>query len=538
MNLFFQLPISMRRSYVQNVNDHFFPKRNLLRLLKFFFEDRTANDIDCAFEKTLRSSAVSQILAKQSAVNGALSHWKLICLGSFIRLLKPEVVVETGVAHGSSSAVILEALEEHGRGTLYSIDLPVFKSDDGELRPWLQGYSFQAGDVSTVRDLDQVGWLVPSYLRSRWKLILGDSLSELPMLISDLPPIDFFLHDSLHHGAHMTQEFELVWPGLKNGGFLFADDIFLKMHSAVPDFANRHGESVKSYLQLGIIRKAGKRQMARSSQEMWTRVWSRESRPGTIRLEFEMESKSVRWRKIRNAVLRKYGSIAGLQVIEIGSGSGTYGLLMALEGARITLFDQNESAFDRAKQSYDEWGQRFERRLADAFALPSDLMGRFDIAMSFGLAEHFKGPRRFRIFESHLRLLKPGGLLIVSVPNRAFLPYRIGKFLLEASGKWEFGLEIPFSHRELRSIAKHLGLAHWQVIGSGVIGDFANYWLIQRLLHLPHYLWENLLKRVQGKSGARVLALKDRFHYFPLDFESSLDDYCGYALVLVGSLPV
>ena len=40
------------------------------------------------------------------------------------RLIDPEVVIETGVAYGVSSAFILKALQENDRGTLYSIDLP------------------------------------------------------------------------------------------------------------------------------------------------------------------------------------------------------------------------------------------------------------------------------------------------------------------------------------------------------------------------------------------------------------------------------
>ena len=40
-----------------------------------------------------------------------------------VRSLKPETVVETGVCYGASSAYILQALKDNGRGVLYSIDL-------------------------------------------------------------------------------------------------------------------------------------------------------------------------------------------------------------------------------------------------------------------------------------------------------------------------------------------------------------------------------------------------------------------------------
>jgi predicted O-methyltransferase YrrM len=40
-----------------------------------------------------------------------------------MRKIKPKIVVETGVSFGITSSFILQAMEENGFGTLYSIDL-------------------------------------------------------------------------------------------------------------------------------------------------------------------------------------------------------------------------------------------------------------------------------------------------------------------------------------------------------------------------------------------------------------------------------
>lgn len=50
-------------------------------------------------------------------------------LYTIIRIRKPDIVVETGVAQGVSSTFILQALEDNGRGQLYSIDLPPAGAD-------------------------------------------------------------------------------------------------------------------------------------------------------------------------------------------------------------------------------------------------------------------------------------------------------------------------------------------------------------------------------------------------------------------------
>lgn len=119
------------------------------------------------------------------------------------RLLVPSVVVETGVAYGVSSAFILRALEENGRGTLYSVDLPPLGREAE--RFW--------------------GIAAPEELRDRWRLHRGASGRVLPRLLEETGPVDLFVHDSLHTLGNMRREFETVWPHLRTGGALLADDV-------------------------------------------------------------------------------------------------------------------------------------------------------------------------------------------------------------------------------------------------------------------------------------------------------------------------
>jgi predicted O-methyltransferase YrrM len=119
------------------------------------------------------------------------------------RLLEPEAVVETGVAYGVSSAFILRALDENGRGTLHSVDLPPLRR--GYERLW--------------------GVAVPDGLRDGWQLHRGSSGRILPGLLRRSGPVDLFAHDSLHTRRNMRREFEAVWPNLRRGGILLADDV-------------------------------------------------------------------------------------------------------------------------------------------------------------------------------------------------------------------------------------------------------------------------------------------------------------------------
>jgi predicted O-methyltransferase YrrM len=118
-----------------------------------------------------------------------------------VRALRPERCVETGVARGVTTRMILEALERNGSGHLWSIDLPPL------------GDEYAGQSAVAVRD------------RSRWTFLRGASRKLLPGLLQELGPIDLFLHDSRHTRRNMLMEFGHAWPALRRGGVLIADDV-------------------------------------------------------------------------------------------------------------------------------------------------------------------------------------------------------------------------------------------------------------------------------------------------------------------------
>jgi predicted O-methyltransferase YrrM len=119
------------------------------------------------------------------------------------RAYKPDVVVETGVANGVTSAYVLLALADNHRGTLYSIDLPPL-----------------AGDSRFY-----VGRAVPDRLRARWQLVIGPARRLLSGALERNGPPDVFIHDSLHTYSHMKWEIGAAMASMRAGGVIIADDI-------------------------------------------------------------------------------------------------------------------------------------------------------------------------------------------------------------------------------------------------------------------------------------------------------------------------
>lgn len=163
-----------------------------------------------------------------------------------VRLLKPDVVVETGVCDGYSSRFILLAMERNRHGRLCSIDFP---NQDVELGV----DNKRQRDV--MPDRKATGWLVPSALRSRWSLHLGDAKVFLPQVLESLGHIDIFIHDSLHTYEHMMFEFRTAWPRLRESGLLLADDC--DWNPAFREFATGVGApTVMFNARVGAIRKS------------------------------------------------------------------------------------------------------------------------------------------------------------------------------------------------------------------------------------------------------------------------------------------
>jgi len=84
-----------------------------------------------------------------------------------VRHTRPEVVIETGVAHGVTSRVVLEAILGNDFGHLWSIDLP-FPFDHR-----LHG---------------ETGIVVTDACSARWFYIEGSSKERLPPLVADVGP--------------------------------------------------------------------------------------------------------------------------------------------------------------------------------------------------------------------------------------------------------------------------------------------------------------------------------------------------------------
>lgn len=181
----------------------------------------------CAESEPLRELAgeIGELLTASGVGTGRpASGWYLdaevsLCgaMWCVVRHRRPEKVIETGVAHGVTSRVILESLRRNDQGRLWTIDLR---------RP-LERQLHAATGVA-----------VPDDLRDRWTYLDGSSQQWRGQLAAGLGWVDLFVFDSLYTARNTVIELERADAALASRGVMLVGDI--KSHNGFAEFARRN----------------------------------------------------------------------------------------------------------------------------------------------------------------------------------------------------------------------------------------------------------------------------------------------------------
>lgn len=148
-------------------------------------------------------------------VCGGITEKERQVLYDVVRCCKPEIVVETG--SGASTLCILLALQHNHKGVLYSLDCPGFEPHE------LRTTEKQAPEVRQL-------WKIISQHYCNWQIYDADIVATLPLVVNDLPKVDFFFHDSRHTSEHASYEYEIVEHKMKNGSIFGMHDVGRKCY--------------------------------------------------------------------------------------------------------------------------------------------------------------------------------------------------------------------------------------------------------------------------------------------------------------------
>ena len=194
-------------------------------------------------------------LEKNSIQPNRLGNMKGKILYSIVKSSMPTNIIETGVATGYSTSLILMALNENNYGLLNSIDYPNYQSISEKIlrdlnykglpRTFLtfDGLKSVAGYILKsnyyhIPKGEKSGWVIPTELKGRWDVLIGLSEKLLLNVINKVGSIELFFHDSDHSKRNMLFEFDTIWPHLKENGIIVSDDI--NLNDAFKEFCNKN----------------------------------------------------------------------------------------------------------------------------------------------------------------------------------------------------------------------------------------------------------------------------------------------------------
>lgn len=137
----------------------------------------------------------------------------------------------------------------------------------------------------------------------------------------------------------------------------------------------------------------------------------------------------------------------GLVIAELGGANSCFfeRVHAALRPREYHVVDLNQYGLDRMRERL---GPRDDVRYHRQDVLDLRLAIEADAVFSVGLVEHF-GPDGTRAaVRAHLRILRPGGVCLLSFPTPT-LPYRATRRMAELLGMWAFPDERPLGRREV-----------------------------------------------------------------------------------------
>lgn len=142
--------------------------------------------------------------------------------------------------------------------------------------------------------------------------------------------------------------------------------------------------------------------------KFWEDYWANCKLPSTVDMNFSFE------RCLAQALKDHLPTLQG-EVLEVGCAPGKWLAFMAEEfGLKPSGIEYSEAGMRATTQNFQMLGLESGRiYTGDFFQIKPDR--QFDVVMSFGFIEHFEDADS--VVELHLRWLKPGGILILGVPN-------------------------------------------------------------------------------------------------------------------------
>lgn len=192
----------------------------------------------------------------------------------------------------------------------------------------------------------------------------------------------------------------------------------------------------------------------KAGEEYWTQFWKNFTLPPPMNIHSSNVNEYPN-RLLHRLFTKSFTGITtkNAKLLEIGCGNSVF----------LSYF-KKEFDFDISGLDYSEFGCKQTEKildrdntpgqiiLGDAFNPPADLLGKFDVVCSFGVVEHFEDTAG--TMAAFAKFLKPGGLLITSIPNMKGATGLLHKWL----NRPVYDIHVPLDKQDLEKAIAKAGL--------------------------------------------------------------------------------
>lgn len=158
------------------------------------------------------------------------------------------------------------------------------------------------------------------------------------------------------------------------------------------------------------------------------------------------------------AAVKRNMEPSGKKALDIGCGGGLFLAALKRAGADVTGIELSDTRayYATTKHGFEVVKRPIEDKYWESFA------GSYDIVTLWDVIEHVNFPQG--TLKAAVRMLKPGGVLLIDTPCRDAFYHRFGEFTYRLSrGKFPTFLNAmysskPFGHKQILSLAEMRGL--------------------------------------------------------------------------------
>jgi len=241
-------------------------------------------------------------------------------------------------------------------------------------------------------------------------------------------------------------------------------------------------------------------QIDKAGKSYWDDVWMDSPLPLPVNpKETHLDNYvNVRFHEFFASLFLKSDS-RGKHLLEVGCAKSAWLPYFSQQFAfQVFGLDYSEIGCRQSQEILAKAGINGEIVCADFFSPPASMLGTFDVVVTFGVVEHFTDTRA--CLEAMARFLKPGGLLVTSIPNMTGWLGTIEKMI----NRPVYDIHVPLDAVALRQAHQRAGVkvlkcqyflfTHFGVLNLNGLHPSSRAWKIKTisikvLFHLSKLVW-------------------------------------------------